>query len=253
MTYMGLFLCIVAPLSRILRPDLNVFRDIAEWLPEDHVSHQAGANARCADGVYPQFRVGISAVGVVDPCHSFGDIKADLCHLNRHDVPVVAVCRGDESICLIDVSLAKRVFVNAVSRSPCSPGPWCCRPRLGPGLAEQDDQDRRQLPARRRGRPDRALGGRAAADGPRPDGGGREPRRLGSNIGGDAVAKSAPDGYTLLMSFGRHGVGQPAHLREVPSTRPRIWGRWPRRRACWSSWWCAPKARPRTSRPSSPT
>ena len=36
----------------------------------------------------------------------------------------------------------------------------------------------------------------------------------GGNLGGDAVAKSPADGYTLADELRRHGVGQPAHLPE---------------------------------------
>ena len=42
----------------------------------------------------------------------------------------------------------------------------------------------------------------------------------GGNVAGDAVAKSAPDGYTLLHELGRHGLGEPAHLPE-DELRPR--------------------------------
>ena len=74
------------------------------------------------------------------------------------------------------------------------------------------------------------------------------------NIGGEVVAKSPADGYTLLMSSGGMvSVNPHLYPQHGVRSRPRTWCRWPRPRACWCTWWPSPRCPPTTSRTSSHT
>ena len=112
------------------------------------------------------------------------------------------------------------------------------RRRAGAGVSDQADPPRRAVPRRRHHRHPRARG-RAEADrgagaavivDNRPGAGG--------NIGAELVAKSPPDGYTLLMgTVGTHAINASLYAKMPydPSRTSRRSSSWPACRTCSSS------------------
>ena len=84
-------------------------------------------------------------------------------------------------------------------------------PRVGAELSEPHHPHRRALRAGRRrqragaDRRPQAVGDHQAA------GGDRQPPGAGGNVGADAVAKSAPDGYTILLHTSAHASAGPLY------------------------------------------
>src|SRR5205823_5676821 len=70
---------------------------------------------RGADGVEAELAVDVLANGVVDPGDHPGDLEDLAGDLSRHDVSIVAVGKGGETISALDPGLAEDILIDPVA------------------------------------------------------------------------------------------------------------------------------------------